>query len=117
MRDPLACVKLLNAGIPAIFAASNIPNGRVFRGITKRRTTIRIRVLFCVANTNGLALTSIGLTLRTVIPMSTATTYFESLQGPVAAPQFSEEIYYNTFTVLVPLNPTNGVGPNPSCVQ
>jgi hypothetical protein len=65
MDDPLACVdavKPLNAHIPAIFVASDFHNGRMFFDISERSTTIPIRVLFPVASSNGLALTSSGLT-------------------------------------------------------
>jgi cytidylate kinase len=68
-------VKLLNADIPAIFAANTIHNGRVFRDIAKRRTINLIRVCVQVANSNGLALASIGLTLKSGILMSTPTWY------------------------------------------
>ena len=56
-----------------MFAANNTPNRRAFRDIAKRGTTALIRV--CIALSNGVALTNIGLTLRSGISMSTQTTY------------------------------------------
>jgi hypothetical protein len=69
LDDSQACVKLLNVHIPAMLVASNIHNHRVFPDIAERRTAFLIRV--CVANSHGLALASIGLTLRSVIVMLT----------------------------------------------
>jgi hypothetical protein len=101
-------VKPLNAHIRAIFAASDIHNDKVFHDIAEKRTTILIHVVFCAANSNGLALTCIGLTLRIGILTSTRTTYWASLQGLVVDPRSSEEIYHKISPVL-PLNPTGGV--------
>jgi hypothetical protein len=66
-------VELLNANTPVIFAARDMPNGRVFLDIVGRRTT----TLICarIADSDGVALISIGLTLRSGILMLTATTY------------------------------------------
>jgi hypothetical protein len=68
-------VKPLNARIPAMIAANDIHNGRVFLAIAKRRTTTLIRVVFSVANLNGIALTCIGHTLRSGILMSIPTRF------------------------------------------
>ncbi|KAH9983859.1 hypothetical protein BJV77DRAFT_1072575 [Russula vinacea] len=83
---------LLNADISAI-AEKVIHNGRVFCDIAERRTTNHIRVFICVANSNGLALASIGLILRSGILKSTQTRYWANRQGTVPSPQSLEEIY------------------------
>ena len=66
---------LASSHISVIFAANDIHSGKVFRDIDERHIDAPIRVFICVANSNGLALVIIGLTLRCAILMSILTRY------------------------------------------
>jgi hypothetical protein len=58
-----------------VLAANNTHSRRVYHDIARERTAILIRVLICIAHSNGLALASMGLTLRSAIAVSTPTLY------------------------------------------